>query len=416
MEICNMFREDIEMANSMNPNERKEEAEAQQAESAANKAKEELEDWRSPLAKQAREAARRQAIAEADKAVSDAQRAQISALVPDFSMIEKGETTVKGEQAVFGNLLVQKAMEKAAAKVSAKVAEKFINHGNKSVLITTEADLASTDAIYLEVVTGLDTFIEDANKLLTPSEDELDSSNYESLDAGPLLGSIASAVPGLLSLFSTNRTLSSFTTTVDTKAAVAGVASTLVADHSIKVQLDDFRTTSLGGSVVNKEKELKDARINLIKHKLDIEIGLTQADKDQNVALDQISDLIKRIDAFIISLHTIPSGGKRSPFGIAILRQHLHVSENGNIEFPMILFIEASAGTVDQLINNKPLLFNDNFHLIGSVAITYWLMDTKTSNVMASGVESDIYELYGKIGKRLVPESNSTRRNRFRGR
>jgi hypothetical protein len=463
------------------PAERKAEAEARQAEAAARKAElaalkaeKEQAEWESELARQSRDAEHRKsiaeaedkareagqtlsdelteqkleaeakkAIAEADKAVFDAEHAQVSTLIPDFSKIETGETTVKGETPAFASQLGRMALEQAAKKV---VGQLEISEDDR-VLITTDPDLASTDVVHLEVVTGLDALTKAANDLLPLAEP--DQARAFALAASPILAAIASAAPGLLSLFSANRTLSSFTMTADSKAAVAAVAAGLIP--TTKVQIDDFRVVQ-GGQVGDKERALREARSMLVERKLELEQEKAQANKTMKTALQEIAELKKRlagleqdcseaeslrndigelqkavdsskesaadasvavslvselitgIDTYLGSLHTIPAGGKRSPFATAVLRQQLHSDDDAK-RFSKVLFIEASAGSVDQLLNDRPLWFKDKLHSIGSISITYWMIDTATSNIVNSGVASGMAQIRGKIGDRLRPDT-----------
>ncbi|HEX6006814.1 MAG TPA: hypothetical protein VFY80_02560 [Burkholderiales bacterium] len=410
---------------------RKAEADAKVAEAAALKAEREREEWESDLAKRARaaeqeriraeaeekvrragqslgdalalqklEADAKKSIAEADKATADAQRAQVSAFIPDFSKIEKGETTVTGDGTVLGSLLTPLAMEQAAKQVVGrlKLSER------DRVLITTDADLASTDAVYVEVVTGLDLFTESAATLLgaTPAEDRRRSSaRDEQRRAAPaaVAGAIAAAVPGLISLFSANRTLSSANLTADTAAAVAAVAAHLTGRTT--VQIDDFVVVQ-GGDVAAKEKALRQVRTQLVEHKLELEPPKKPVAEEQplSVAAALIGQLITQIDAFLTSLHT--SSGKRSPFAIAALRQQLHPSsEAGGPVFNKVLYIKASGATADKLLHDRPLWFKDKIQVIGSAAIVYWMMDTGTGNIIASGVGHGAVQIDGEIGDKL---------------
>lgn len=94
------------------------------------------------------EAEAKKAAADADKAAGDAARAQLTALIPDFSKVQVPETKLGGTQPLFGSLLAHRALEDAATALVSALQPK-LSAGDGAVLVTNDADLASSDAAYL---------------------------------------------------------------------------------------------------------------------------------------------------------------------------------------------------------------------------------------------------------------------------
>lgn len=365
------------------------------------------------LAKQKLEAEARKAIAEAKKAAAEADAARISALIPDFSNVDRGELEVSGDQAMLGSLLGHMALERAAKKVAtSKVGEEYVFSTKERVLVTSETDLASLDAVYLEVKNGLSALTSAAEKLLDKTKEAIPPS---SLDLNSILLEITSVLPAMLSLFSAKRDLSSFKLTTDTTAATAAVTSALI-EKKVYVQIDDFRIVPYG-EIVFAEEFLRVKLSELVTRKIELE-GKAQsidstAEEQHAIKILAIGELIKNIDAFFVSLHAIPSGSKRSPFATAMLAQYLHSPEkmssdtkNEEPKIDKVLFINAYAGSIDQLINDRPLFFNDKFHSIGTVSIAYWVIHPSDSYIKASGIATGIAEISGKIGGKLKFKTN----------
>jgi hypothetical protein len=439
----------------------KAEADARNARATAEKAEQEQADWNTELARQQRDAEKRKAIAEAEKAArdaaqtldpalerqkreaeakksvaeaekatADARRAQISALVPDLSKVERGETTVTGSQPLFSSVLAHRALDGAVADLVERVL-KAIPEGD-TVLVTSDSDLATSDAAYLEVNSGLEQLIAAADELKSQAEQRA---------VGAIVGALAAAIPPVLSLLSAHRAVSSNPVTVDDTTATAVVAGGLTASGRT-IRLDDFRLVPTG-RIVQRAKDLGERRSSLIELKLtkeqdrnDLEAQRVSADqriselkktleglepespegkrvrssleeegrnreevsvavKDLGVIIGLIDSLISSIDAFSTAIHAVPEGAKRSPLVSASLREEAHGEDS---TFSRILFVKASAGSVDQVFSDRPLWSKDKFASIASVSVSYWMIDTATSDVLSAGLAKGSAMMSGSIG------------------
>jgi hypothetical protein len=191
-------------------------ADAQAAQTAADQSAAQYAEWSSPLARQQREAEARKAVAQANQATASAQQAQISALIPDFSKVTPGTTTIQGQQSLFGSALARLALEKAMKTVADKIGA-LVTTQKFPVLLTASADLATSDAAYGQVTDGLKELAAAADTILGPGSapraDAVQPGSAVQPRVLPLVaaGAIASAVPSLLSLLAPDRTLSGFT-------------------------------------------------------------------------------------------------------------------------------------------------------------------------------------------------------------
>jgi hypothetical protein len=113
-----MTKEQAELAKAI--------ADAAKAQSDADKTAKENAEWDSELAKRQREAEARSAIAKADKDAAASRLGQVTAMLPDLSKVERGETTVSGDQALFGSALAARALKSAASKVAEKVKARLV--------------------------------------------------------------------------------------------------------------------------------------------------------------------------------------------------------------------------------------------------------------------------------------------------
>ena len=450
-------------------NTEKAEADARKASAEADKAAREVAViLDSELDRRKQEAEAEKAIAEARKATADADRARLSALIPDLGDMSRGETTITTEQPLFSAVLAHRALGDAAGVMKTRLEGKL---GEGVTLLTSDPDLATSDAVYLDVRTGLDQLSTAADKLLAAAKPEAGleeaaeaQGDKEALGAGAVTGALgaavggpagmaagalAAAVPSVLSLLSAHRSISTYPATVDDTAALAAVGGALA---EWKVKLDDFRLVP-EGEITEAASELQTRRSQLVELKLTQdqtrsrgaavrsaseerirelnaqldkarEKGLSVEDilrsiKEEKEARDLASMTEKRsavfigliesalstIDAFVAKLTTVPAGGKRSPLAAAALREQFR--SNGDAKISKVLLVKAASGSVAQLLNDRPLWFKDRFMMIGSVSVSYVLIDPSDSTVEAAGQAPGTASVKGTIGKEFTISSGA---------
>jgi hypothetical protein len=443
----------VDVAAPKNPPKEEEEAkkaaaDARTAEATAAKTEHELAELESPLAKEKREAEDKKAIAEAEKATATAQQGQVTALLPDLSKVERGSLAVDDAQALFGSALAQRALTAAAKTVATEAGEALKDKGGWRILVTSDAQLATTDSVYLDVSTGLDQLTTAATRVLAETSPGRVASMV-AMTPFAAAAAIATALPGALSLLSAHRTLSSASVTVGNLAAAAATAGALtkLEEPSGEVVHDDVRTLPSGGPVHAKLSALDQHRQDLIGRKIALEDEKARTTKAITVLEESVKDLAKKveatepgqkpalqveldrqkeelanhrqrlsestvriglvdsvtaaIDTFTTSLRTIAEGATRSPLATAVLREQLHPApETGQWppRFTHVMFVQAEPGSTQQVINDRPLWLKDKFSAMGIVNVTYMLVELPGSEIRAAGSASGKAVVKGTIG------------------
>ena len=413
------------------------------------------------------EAETRKAIAEADQASTTAAQSRIAGMLPDFSKLAPPATTLTGEEPIQGAALGHVALRQAAVHVSEAI-RAVVPDDNRPILLTTDGDLATADAAYAEVSAGLDALTLAAKPLLPVTV----------VTAFPIaaVGAMAQALPGLITALSPKVTVSTSAFVTDSTAAVAAVAGELCkrltnSDGTAHVEgrlvrIDDFRLVPKG-AISKAEAKLRVDRDQLarsrserlasnatLKVKLadaavvvaakkeglgktpatatDLDVKQAQADEAKmqaakehiDAALTVLDDLIARIDAFLLAIHSVPTGGKRSAYVSAALHEELrgspvppppasatsptidqsgpetkttsepHPTRSG---FAAVVLLKAQSGSMDQTYKDRAFR-PDKYEGIGSTLISYVVLDPSTSNVLTAGNRLGSACLTGEIG------------------
>ena len=167
----------------------------------------------------------------AEKSLTDSSLGQFAGAVPELSKINTGSATVDAGTQLFGSALALQALGQAGRDAAADIAAR-IPDKSKYLLVTTEADLASTDAIYAQVEDGLQQLLQAAQALkatavkeFVPQTADADTAAHRESVIAAGVGIAASALPAVVSLFSANRKISGGSVSADDMQAVIGVAS-----------------------------------------------------------------------------------------------------------------------------------------------------------------------------------------------
>jgi hypothetical protein len=414
-------------------------ADARAAEAKAKKAEREEAEASGAAAANQRAAETAKATAEAEKAAAAARQAQIAALIPNFGEIKTGSIEVKDGQPLFGAVLAGRALNHAAARAAADLK---VPAGAR-VLVTSDPDLATSDAAYQNVSTGLEELVKYADLLLA----DTDPSKPRKQSFTAVAGAVAGALPGLLSLFAAKSTVTSGTVKIsDTAgaAAVIGQLKDVVAFH------DDFRLVPDGPIKTQFDKLTEDQR-KLAARKLELGTERASAAADQAAITDRIATLTKgladgtadkdtalaeleteretladqrvavdlattnlevvtaaltAIETFVGAITSVPEGAKRSPMVEAALHQQLHPAKDadgkvGADAITHVLLAQAQDASLSQVVDDKPLWFKDRFTLVATVTITYMLLAVDTGAIVAAGNANGVVHGRGSIGKTL---------------
>lgn len=414
-------------------------ADAAKADADARKAEQEVAEYDSAAATHEREAAARKKTAEAEKDATAARRAQFAALIPDLSSVKDSTLEVKEGPALWSSFLLGRAVNSAGQAVADKL--KAPDTQTRRVLVTSDPDLATADAVYADVQTGLAQLITAATQVLDKTTAETVDEAVQTAGVTPVdtaleaAGAIAGAVPAVLSLFSAHRTLGSAAVTASDLAAAAAVAGAMTAHAATTVAHDDFRLVpgsgvyALTGTVGEKRQDLVAQKIALGDKKSAVIAELATAKAELEAAQETIpapsgqpqqieaakrkiadvearlsvielrvgviDSLLTAADAFIATVRTIPAGARRSPLATAALHEQLHTGD-----YTHVLLVKTQAGQAQQLLDNQPLWLRDKFSTAVEISVTFMLIETPASVVVAAGTESVVQSAHGKIGDR----------------
>jgi hypothetical protein len=415
-------------------------AEARSAEATAQKSEQEVADHDAPAARTARDAESAKKAAEAEKSAADSRRAQLSALIPDLSTVKPSKLDVKGDgPPLWSTFLLGQALDAAAVDVAGRLGT--IGAGDR-VLVTSDPDLASADSVYWDVKAGLDQLAGAAKDLIDKTAIDTQADMVPALDA---VGAIATAVPAVLSLLSAERTLTSTSLTPSDLAATSAVIGALKgAGAQGTLVHDGFRTIESGGvyadaetvsgyrqQLVGRKIELADAnaqsesdlsdaqadvqRIKKLKPPpADVEQQLESAEAKVQAIQKKIAglklraglvdSLLTSIDSFQAAIRVVPEGAHRSALASAALHEQLH---GVGSQFTHVLLVTTQTGSAQQVLENRPLWFNDKYTTAVEASITYMLISTGDSAVAAAGTAIRTMSLRGKIGDRPAADSIS---------
>lgn len=413
----------------------------------------------SALGQQERDALSRQRAAEAEKATVTAKRDQVAALIPNFSDAERGTLAVGADQPpMFADALARRALDSAAGTLGEEVSELLPAGGSCRVLLTSDAQLVDSHATYVNVVTGLDGLTDAAETLLGDLEE---ASTRELLEpATATIAAVVGALPGLLSLFSAHRTITTGPVTVDDLSAAAATARALIhLKNEIVIVHDDVRMLDTGvvharvaalgakrrdlvarkltldveraeantdltqarerAKELKKEyddapPEAKPARLTDLQEKRDSVRRLENALAQATASAGSIDSLLAAVDAFNASLNAVPEGASRSPLTVAAIREHLNdvpppqtsttLAEGvaravePDKRFTHVLLVKGSGGSAQQMFDDKPFLFEDKFAVVATANITYLLIATTGSAVLAAGNAGGSAAAHGSVG------------------
>ncbi len=377
------------------------------------------------------EAEARSAVIKADKEASDARAAQLAGLVPDLGKVERNTLEVKDGPAMLSSALTYRALQNAAASVQ-KALEA---HEVRRVLVTSEADLASADAGYRDITSGLDVLDAAAAELLPVTKqsppEEPGGDEIAIATAVQVASTVAAAIPAVLSLFSTQRTVRTAPVTVTDLAAATAVAGT-IRSATVTVVHDDFRLVH-GNAVYTKATTLDEKRQQLVAQKITLEdrksvdaarLTTAQAEVKQftdvtpddqgkldvarknvehltvavhhsSLRIGRVESLVTAIDTFTTAIRMVPTGATRSALAAAALHEQLRSDTDG---FGHVLLIKADAGQAQQVTENR-MLRDDKFSTFVDANLMYLLIETAGSTVVAAGTVSGTATARGKIGE-----------------
>lgn len=340
--------------------------------------------------------------AETAKLKVEAEAARLKALVPDLSTV-KGATVVAPKEGAISATLAYRAMQAAAGEVVKELGESIADNPPR-ILVTSNLDLASAASAFFEVDAAIEAVLKHAEAVINPNL-------FSSTSIG---GVIASALPGILSMLSVNRSITISSSEKNDVAAAALVAGKFLRQvRKWHIVHDEFRLPQRGG-IWDRLDQLYGKRHELIVAKRGLK---KSAEADGREA--EIDVALGAIDALEAKLRS-SEGAARSPLANAALYEVLfaprpkgqtrapidpnevaEANTEGEPPISHVLLVKSEGGQVVQTIADRPLWGEDKVTLIAEAAITYMLLETKSSRLVAAGTVSGVAQAMGNIGGKL---------------
>jgi hypothetical protein len=347
--------------------------------------------------------------AEARKIELETDVARWRGLVPDFGAVKAGKTDLPAEKVGRSALLGWMALESAAEKLVAEAIfdQTLVAKGSGVVvLVTSDPDLTSLGAAYLEVKTSTDAVLARATEVLKKYRVVSKTMAF----APTLIGAataVAGALPGLISLFGTDRSETVIDLARDDEAVIAMVCGKLLkhgALSGITIVDDRFRLVERTG-IWSVLRDLNDARTELAGVRAEQAPPGTEPPKPGTAkakALAEIESAIAAIVGMEVSLRSVPAGRVRSPIVEAALYERLFEAQGTADGFTHVLHLRALGGQVSRDVVDRPAVFgSDTLNILAEAAISYRLLKIESNALVASGLVSGSAQAFGKPGGAL---------------
>lgn len=375
--------------------ERKAEADAAAAELDLARRQAEFAEWQAQQGKRTAEAEAR--LRELRLKNDEARRTAIKDVVPDLADVDRGSTTVPEQGTVFHALLGGHALQDAARKLIPAVKSDSGLGDDYRVLVTTDLDLAGRDADFRSLVTQLEHFKELVDRFLEPEAAPPQHRHAVAGLATSLAVAAAQMLPGLLSLVSARRTLSTSGSSLDDETVLMAVAGALAeADAEATVVVEKAR-------LIGKSGEAQQAWDNLQSacRRLSLEVEVEEGEDDEEERAGEGRALLAACRSALAATATVQPGASRSALATASLQEALHSEE-----YAGVLVVKGGACSSTQLVDDRPLHFGDPLSVVTTATISYLLLDQHDgSRVRRGGLVHGTAQLRGTIGSELsLPE------------
>jgi hypothetical protein len=329
-------------------------------------------------------------------------------LIPDLTKVQAGSLTAGTTAPLFADATAYAALHAVTSTIVTEVMAELKGTDPVRLLITGDLQLATSESLARQVRFQLDQVMDSVNALVAkldeanpappaPAPDAEESvRRARMLAAVPVATAIATAIPGILSLFTAQRTVSSAAVTTDDVAVAASLVERFTLDRDADtwtLAYDSVRLLPLApkSPLQNTIEQLGAQRAKLVVH--------SQTPNLDKATADAISVAITGIDAFQTAVSTIPSGVTSSALMTAYLREQLDPKTPE--AFTHVLVASTRSGAANGSMDHH-LLGTDRFSTVGSMTVSYFLLEVEGRNLLKADTVTRTMSGSGKIGEHLT--------------
>jgi hypothetical protein len=422
------------------------------------------------------EADARKAAADADTSAVSLAQMKYKSLVPDLTGVATNAIDDKSTDVAFSGLVTYSALNHAAEIVACRISRVLPQppEGHEPIiLVTSQSDLLTNDLLWSAVAAGLSDLADFADEVLSEVPSKFDyemrarrradtSTRVDNLlpvtsaqvpipPVGPasvalaggiataafgplgLAAAAATAIPSIVSLFTSTTTVKSHrenVTDLATSTSVVSAVSEKLVGHA--VVHEDFRLAPARSAIRDAYQRLTLKRTDLILKQMQVQVAKNDSDlvlasaqqeqdaarkakpprEDDNdlskqiaeataasaraaAALSLISAAITNIDAFTTAVNSTAAGA-RSPLAIASLNELLHEGADDRIGY--VLSVKGLGGQSEEYTKDRRIGF-DTYTTLADATISFMLYDTAAKKIISSGVANGVSSVHGRLGK-----------------
>ncbi len=289
-----------------------------------------------------------------------------------------------------------------SATPPAKVVEQVVKvtgADDWTVLVTNDVDLVGAEATLLSVEAGITRLGELAETAQAAAVEALGATTSELASLGLALAAAGQLIPGILSLLSTPKTVTTGKLDFDDLTAAVAVAGRLKGGNAKRhVFHETFRLLPDASPIAGRIEDLRTAREDLATQRGRLEAAptpdpTTEPDAETVTAAEALGlviPAIAAIDTFLQQVETIPTGATRSPRVTAMLQEWIRTEE------VRVLLVKAQSASGMQLVANN-LIADDAFSVVAAATIS-WMLTDRTGAILSAGLANGTAQAGGRIG------------------
>jgi hypothetical protein len=359
----------------------------------------------------------RKDIAEAEKAIAEANLAKLKAQIPtgETKPIE-GKITTDEKSGYFAELAAYSAMVSEAGAIAEKVNSLSLEGEKPCLMIVDSLDFCGPDAELHQVSNQLDFWkrqLEDADKRI---QELLKPTKLPLAIMAPLAIGLLSAAADIIGYFRIDYDIKGRDIKLSDTALRSLVAGRI---HKYPVHMLAFHRIPTSGIIdtfnkrIEERTNLRSKMAQLQSQRIDpLETNQHKTEEERKelseakTAYEQAEAVIKAFDDFNKALVSVPAGRSYSPLASAMVRQYL---DHIGITHLLYLAVTSSGG---ESITSHGLFQCGKVGFLSGCVVTYALADCRGQILAADTLSKALYVKF-KLGQNSPPEFEA-RRHSFR--